>query len=183
MHRKEIFFPRNLTRKSLANMGRAGTNFETPLREQNTEKMLSGAQKPLRPLPAKAFPKQQGKVDPPGAGRAAKLCKRSRRNRAAFTERKSGADLAPTVPSFLPLGVGCPREWGPRIAQGACRDPVAGAARAQPRTPRAAEALAYLPAGTRCADSSAPGPAASSWAQLRPAWSSWGQLRLEIISR
>lgn len=100
-------------------------------------------------------------------------------NRAPFTGRKSGADVAPTVPSRG----GVPRDGGPWIAQGACGDPGRGSSPGPAPDPRAAEAVAYLPAGTRCADSSAPGPAASSWAQLRPAWSSCGQLRLEMISR
>lgn len=100
-------------------------------------------------------------------------------NRAPFTERQSGADVAPTVPSRG----GVPREGGPWIAQGACRDPGRGSSPGPAPDPRAAEALAYLPAGTRCADNSAPAPASSSWAQLRPAWSSCGQFRLEMICR
>lgn len=147
--------------------------------EQNTEKLLSGARKPVHPLGTKAFPKQPGKVDAPGAGLAAKLGKGFRREPRSVYREEIGCRCRPTVPSRG----GVPREGGPWIAQGACGDPGRGSSPGPAPDPRAAEAVAYLPAGTRCADSSAPGPAASSWAQLRPAWSSCGQLRLEMISR
>lgn len=46
-------------------------NFEMPLGRQNAQELLSGAHKPVDSFPTTAFPKQQGKVDLPGAGLAA----------------------------------------------------------------------------------------------------------------
>lgn len=144
---------------------------------QNAEKSLSGAQKPPDPLPTTAFPKQQRQAQWPRS-RPDGQAPRGLERRALRLPRENRVGISPDCSL---LGRGYPGNGlldAPVETRGWVEQPRRG-----PGVLGGAEALSYLPAGIRCAGSSAPGPAASSWAQIRPVWSSWGQRRLEIISR